>query len=275
VLVGAMDGYDETVEDIFGNSYQRLSAASQKISDQLNGTASDLVTLAALLDYNSTVLANRVSKFGNITNQFMDMAQQNISQLQDYIFDQQAQVTRALSGLSSLMDYSEKDVQLRQQQFSNWIDGLIANEKTVIANKTEELKDSLLGVSTGTSTSSGSSSSSASTNETSSASSETGGGSSGSASGESSAGTSGSGTSGSAGTPGSSDYIAPINVPGGDSTVLSFIETLPEKLMSSPKFLKHNMDIVKRELAELEKRADKTHRHRHLRNTDQQAHIFA
>jgi len=312
VLVGAMDSYDEAVEDIFGNSYERLSAASQKISDQLNGTASDLVTLAALLDYNSTVLSNRVAKFGNITNQFMDMAQQNISQLQDYIFDQQAQVTRALAGLSSLMDYSEKDVQLRQQQFSNWIDGLIANEKNVIANKTEQLKDALLGISTtattvagttagsstmasatsgtasnvtsgnttsgtSTSTSTGSSPSTGSSGTGSSSSTDSTGTSSGTSS--SSVASSGT-TSGSSGVapPTSSDYIAPIKVPGGDSTVISFLETdnRPVPRVVTANFLKHNMDIVKRELAELEKRADKTHRNRHLRKTTpDQAHLAA
>ena len=284
VLVGAMDGYDETVEDIFGNSYQRLSAASQKISDQLNGTASDLVTLAALLDYNSTVLANRVSKFGNITNQFMDMAQQNISQLQDYIFDQQAQVTRALAGLSSLMDYSEKDVQLRQQQFSNWIDGLIANERNVIANKTEQLKDSLIGKNSiiPSSTTSGGAAVRI-VNETVINGTIGGGGtrSTSGTNGTSSTGgttTAGGSSSGGVSRPTSSDYIAPIHVPGGDSTVISFAElnSRPSEVVS-PNFLKHNMEIVKRELAELEKRADKNHRHRrqHLRNSDSQSHIAA
>jgi hypothetical protein len=75
----------------------------------------------------------------------MNMAQKNISELQDFIFDQQAQVTRAIAGLSSLLDYSEKDVQLRQQQFSNWIDTLINNEKQVIADKTGKLRQALLG----------------------------------------------------------------------------------------------------------------------------------
>ncbi len=57
--------------------------------------------------------------------------------------------------------------------------------------------------------------------------------------------------------------------------MISFLETRPMKLAASPQFLKHNMDIVKRELAELEKRADKTHRHRHLRKTTEQGHIVA
>jgi len=105
----------------------------------------DLVTLASVLDYNSSMLAHRVDKFTNISNAFIGTTQKNITELQGYIFDQQAQVTRAMASLGSLMDYSEKDVQLRQQQFNNWIDGLIANETQVIADKTAALKASLLG----------------------------------------------------------------------------------------------------------------------------------
>jgi hypothetical protein len=145
VLVGAMDGYQTTVQSIFGNSFERLTNASTNLSSQVDAMASDLVTLASVLDYNSSMLANRVSKFTTISNDFINTTQTNVSSIESYIFDQQAQVTKAMSALSSLMDYSEKDVSLRQQQFSNWIDSLIANETSVVASKTQALKQALLG----------------------------------------------------------------------------------------------------------------------------------
>lgn len=148
VLVGAMDGYDKTVQSIFGSSYERLTNASSLLSNQVDTMVSDLVTLASVLDYNASMLSNRVTKFTDISNQFINKAQTNVSDLESYIFDQQAQVTKAMSALGSLMDYSEKDVSLRQQQFNNWIDALIANETQVVANKTQSLRVALLGNST-------------------------------------------------------------------------------------------------------------------------------
>ena len=145
VLVGAMDGYEQTVESIFGNSYERLANASANLSSQVDAMASDQVTLASELDYNSSMLAHRVSRFSEISNDFINTTQGNVSDLESYIFDQQAQVTKALSALNSLMDYSEKDVSLRQQQFGNWIDALISNETQVIASKTTALKTALVG----------------------------------------------------------------------------------------------------------------------------------
>ena len=145
VLVGAMDGYDQTVESVFGTSFQRLEDASANLSSRVDGMVGDLVTLASVLDYNSSMLAHRVDAFTNISDKFINATQTNVSDLETYIFDQQAQVTRALSALGSLMDYSEKDVTLRQQQFSNWIDSLIANETVVIGQKTQNLKTALLG----------------------------------------------------------------------------------------------------------------------------------
>ena len=145
VLVGAMDGYDETVQSIFGNSYQRLELASQNLSSRVDDMVGDLVTLASVLDYNSSMLAHRVDKFSNISNEFIATTQRNVTDLQGFIFDEQAQVTRSMAALNSLMDYSEKDVQLRQQQFNNWIDALIANETQVISDKTNALKLALLG----------------------------------------------------------------------------------------------------------------------------------
>jgi hypothetical protein len=145
VLVGAMDGYDQVVESIFGSSYARLQNASDSLSGQVDAVVSDLVTLASVLDFNSSMIAHRVDQFANISNDFISKAQQNVTDLQNYIFDQQSQVTKSLSALGSLMDYSEKDVALRQQQFSNWVDGLIANETQVIANKTNALKNQLIG----------------------------------------------------------------------------------------------------------------------------------
>lgn len=145
VLVGAMDGYDATVQSIFGNSFDRLETASKSLSGRVDDMVGDLVTLASVLDYNSSMLAHRVEKFSNISDAFIGTAQTNVSDLETYIFNQQAEVTRALSGLNSLMDYSEKDVSLRQQQFNNWIDSLIANETTVITDKTTALRTALLG----------------------------------------------------------------------------------------------------------------------------------
>ena len=145
VMVGAMDGYDQTVENIFGNGYERLEAASKNLSSRVGNLTSDLVTLAAELDYNSSLLANRVDRFANISDSFINTTQQNVSDLETYIFNQQAQVTNALNSLKSLMDYAEKDVTLREQQFNNWIDSVIANETLVIANKTQALKNQLLG----------------------------------------------------------------------------------------------------------------------------------
>ena len=148
VLVGAMDGYDSTVESIFGTSYERLTAASANLSTKVDSMVGDLVTLASVLDYNATMLDHRVTRFSDISNDFINTTQTNVSDLESYIFDQQAQVTKAMAALGSLMDYSEHDVALRQQQFGNWIDSLIANETAVINNKTAALKSALLGSST-------------------------------------------------------------------------------------------------------------------------------
>ena len=145
VLVGAMDGYDQTVQEVFGTGYERLEAASKDLGSRVGNLTSDLVYLAAELDYNSSLLANRVDRFANISDTFINTSQQNVSDLETYIFNQQAEVTNSLNGLKSLMDYAEKDITLREQQFNNWIDSLITNETAVIAKKTQTLKNKLLG----------------------------------------------------------------------------------------------------------------------------------
>jgi hypothetical protein len=145
VLVGAMDGYDETVQSIFGNSFDRLENATVGLSSRVDSMVGDLVTLAAVLDFNSSMLAHRVDRFANISNDFITTSQNNVSDLETYIYNQQAEVTHAMATLNSLLDYSEKDVNLRQQQFDNWIDSLIKSETSVIATKTSALKTALLG----------------------------------------------------------------------------------------------------------------------------------